>query len=416
MHQTKGTRVSIAIMLLITLQVACQTFASTPAATVISIASATPAEAIPAQTAVAMEPNEFSDQEIMSGIQTSLDLYAEAYRDNNPELLEQVVDQENKPFRRIVRSRFDDFQGSYQAGQIEFHFRLIEIMKREYGFVLGRFETADGYEAIWPFRYLHENWVISEPTVEQIGAPVTTETEHFILTSYPWADDVNPLIIELMEAARQNVEKVLGKVPDEKANVEITPIYGLHPFDPMYSIAIYKDEREPADDKIQIYTPYSFGYSYYDAKRGWEKELEQILTHEYTHMTHVRSFDGAGKLADWMSEGLAEYVSGAQENSYWACDAMVSGTFLPIVDETRDIHQQDLMHMYLLKENFGLSYDFATSLVEFTVENYGGLDGFWKLAEASDKTSDFKKAVQDAFGISYDEYNNQWQAWLKKKC
>lgn len=72
--------------------------------------------------------------------------------------------------------------------------------------------------------------------------------------------------------------------------------------------------------------------------------------------------------------------------------------------------------MYLLEENFGLSYDFATSLVEFTVENYGGLDGFWKLAEASDQTSDFKKAVQDAFGISYDEYNSKWQAWLKKKC
>ena len=74
------------------------------------------------------------------------------------------------------------------------------------------------------------------------------------------------------------------------------------------------------------------------------------------------------------------------------------------------------MHMYLLEENFGLSYDYATSLVEFTVENYGGLDGFWKLAQASDKTSDFKKAVQAAFGISSDEYNRKWQTWPRKKC
>jgi hypothetical protein len=72
--------------------------------------------------------------------------------------------------------------------------------------------------------------------------------------------------------------------------------------------------------------------------------------------------------------------------------------------------------MYTLEQDFDLSYDFATSLVEFTVENYGGLEGLWKLAEASDQTGDFKGAVQTALGISYDEYNNQWQAWLRKKC
>jgi hypothetical protein len=72
--------------------------------------------------------------------------------------------------------------------------------------------------------------------------------------------------------------------------------------------------------------------------------------------------------------------------------------------------------MYSLTENFGLSYSFATSLVEFTVEEYGGLDGFWKLANETDKTSDFKKAVQEAFGISYEEYSAQWLAWLKKQC
>jgi hypothetical protein len=221
--------------------------------------------------------------------------------------------------------------------------------------------------------------------------------------------------MELMETARQNVGK-LGKIPDEKANVEILPIYGLHPFDSMEAIASYWQGSVVTDDEIQIYTPYSYSYSYFDPELGWEEELEQTLTHEYTHMTHAHSFNNAGTLADWMSEGLAEYVAGADQNSYWACDAMVSGTFIPIMDETGNVYKQDLMHMYLLEENFGLSYDFSTSLVEFTVENYGGLDGFWKLAETLDKTSDFKTAVHETFGISYAEFNNQWQAWLKKKC
>jgi len=118
-----------------------------------------------------------------------------------------------------------------------------------------------------------------------------------------------------------------------------------------------------------------------------------------------------------MSEGLAEYVSGvAKENTYWACDAVNSGTFIPILDESGVVRKQDLMHMYSLEKNFGLSYDFATSLVQFTVDKYGGLDGFWKLANALDDSGDFKKAVQNAFGIPYDEYNTNWQKWLKDQC
>jgi hypothetical protein len=259
--------------------------------------------------------------------------------------------------------------------------------------------------------------VLSEPTVEQIGKPVTTDTEHFVFTSYPWADDVNPTIIHLMDTARQNVEDVLGKVPEGKAKVEIVPIYGLYPFDSMNAVAYYSKGATVSDDRIVIYTPNSFVFSYYNALSGWDKELEQTLTHEYTHMAHARSFDNAGRLADWMSEGLAEYVAGAaDDNSYWACDAYESGTFIPIMDETKTVYKQDLMHMYGLDENFGLSYDFATSLVTYTVEKHGGLDGFWKLANAFDETSDFKKAVQETFGISYDEYNTQWQAWLRKQC
>lgn len=418
MHHNKALRAGIAALWLVISQLACQTLlpTPTPVPTSTPTASVTPTALSPTETPIPTEAIPFSDAEITSGIQQTLDLYGQAYRDNDPELLESLVDSENKPFRRMVRNRFDDFQASYQAGQIDFQFRLMDIKKREYGFVIAHFETDGGYQAEWPFRYFEEHWVLSEPTVEQIGEPVTTETEHFVFTSYPWAEDFNPLIIELMETARGNVEKVLGQVPTEKANVEILPIYGLHPFDSMDAVASYFQGQQPTDDQIQIYTPDSFSYSFYDPEAGWERELEQTLTHEYTHLTHTRSFDSKGRLADWVSEGLAEYVSGADENSYWACDAMVSGTFIPILDESGEVYKQDLMHMYLLEENFGLSYDFATSLVEFTIENYGGLDGFWKLAEASDNTSDFKKAVQDAFGISYDEYNSKWQAWLKKKC
>jgi hypothetical protein len=81
---------------------------------------------------------------------------------NNPELLEQVIDQENKPFRRIVRSRFDEFQTSYMGGQIDFEYSVREITKRENGFVIARFRFNDGLEGQWAFRYANGAWVLSD--------------------------------------------------------------------------------------------------------------------------------------------------------------------------------------------------------------------------------------------------------------
>lgn len=405
----KFARAVFALSILISSQIACQTLIGGAAT------ESAPATAAPELTSPP-DPATLSDDEIKAGIQESLDIYAQAYNENNPDLLEQVVDQENKPFRRIVRSRFDDYQKSSQSGGGGFSYTVLNINKRELGYVIAEFSTAGGYQADWSFRLINNRWVVTEPTVEQVGAPVITETEHFTFTTYPWADDVNQQIMEMMETARTNVENVLGQVPTQKANVKIMPIYGLSPFNPMNAIALYNRSGAAVDDTIEVYAPFSFAYSFYDPSIGWDGELQKTLTHEYTHMTHARVFNNAGRLSDWMSEGLAEYVSGADENVYWACSAVKSGTFIPILDESGVVRKQDLMHMYSLEKDFGLSYDFATSLVEFTVNNYGGLDGFWKLAEALDATGDFKKAVQNSLGIPYEEFNQKWQNWLKNQC
>lgn len=410
----------LAVTVLIVSQLACQTLfplPSTPTAVMAATPNAT-ATAVPIIPTSTIEPGEtldFTDDEIKAGIQQSLNTYAEALTDNRPELLQQVVDQENKPFRRIVSSRFNDFQESYMSGQVHFEFTVLDITRREYGFVVARF-SAGTAEAAWPFRYVDGAWRLSEPSPDQVGEPTITETDHFRVTAYAWSEDYNPLIIEMLETARLEVEEVLGSVPDEKPTVEIMPIYGLRQFESMQAVASYSKGASPSSDRILIYAPNSFVYSFYDAERSWQAELQDVLTHEYTHLTHARSFDGAGKLADWMSEGLAEYVAGQTENSRIACDAMEAGTLIPILDETRDYGKQDLMHMYSLTENFGLSYDFAMSLVEFTVAEYGGLDGFWRLARELDDKGDLKKAVQNTFGVTFEEYNAQWLAWLRKKC
>jgi hypothetical protein len=397
----------VALAILTASQIACQTLTGSTAT------ASVPASQTPAPSST--DPVRVGDDEMMAGIQASLDMYAQAFNENDRALLEQVVDQENKPFRRIVTSRFDDFQNSSQAGTGTFDYSLISINKREFGYVIAQFRTAGGYQADWPFRRVNGIWVITEPTVEQVGAPVITDTEHFTFTTYPWAADVNQQIMDMMEIARTNTEKVLGQAPTEKASVKIMPIYGLSPFNPMNAIALY-NRNGALENGIEVYTPSSFAHGFYDPSTGWDGELQRTLTHEYTHMTHARVFDNAGRLSDWMSEGLAEYVAGEDENLYWACDSARSGEIIPILDESDVLAKQDLMHMYLLEQDFGLSYSFAHSLVSFTVEKHGGLDGFWELANALDNTGDFKRAVQKAFGISYEEYDQKWREWLKQQC
>ena len=403
------TQIVFALALLITPEIACQSITMTPpTAEPTSVVETTPP---PSPTSVYLSNDDIRDE-----IQKSLDLYARSYNENNPDLLEQVIDQENKPFRRIVRSRFDDYQKSSLAGMGTFQYMASRVTKREYGYVIATFSTPEGYYADWPFRQVNGVWVINEPTVEQVGEPVITETEHFNFTTYPWADDVNQKIMSMMEIARTKVEKTLGQAPEEKANVKIMPIYGLSPYNPMNAIALYNKNGTALENTIEVYTPSSFAYGFYHSSLGWDGELQRTLTHEYTHMTHARVFDNAGRLADWMSEGLAEYVADDNPLFYGACYSIRQGTLIPILDESGVVVKQDLMHMYLLEQDFGLSYSFAHSLVSFTAENYGGLDGFWKLANALDDTGDFKKAVQSAFGISYEEYDSKWREWLETQC
>jgi hypothetical protein len=140
------------------------------------------------------------------------------------------------------------------------------------------------------------------------------------------------------------------------------------------------------------------------------------LTHEYTHMAHARVYAGSGRLADWMSEGLAEYIAQEPDNLRYACRAYRSGTVIPILDESDTVYKQDLMHMTQLDKDTGLAYAYSQALVSFVTEKYGGLDGFWKLASALDKTGDFKKALREAFRIEYKDFNQKWERWLRGQC
>lgn len=374
------------------------------------------ATAIPA-TATPVLPRATPDQAfIEAGIQRTLDRYGKAYSKNDVELLKQTIDGENLPFRRFVVSQFDEYQRSYQGGKYILTYNVDSIQMRDSGFVLAHITTKGGYVTDWLFRQVKGEWLLSEPTPEQLGEPVKTEHEHFTFMTYHWTDDVNEQVMELVEQARKTATERLSKSPTQKAIVEIRPSYGLEKYGDAGYVAYYQGTTsKDGPDYIFIYAPHTYAFGFYDPDTGWQQSLQTILTHEYTHMVHYRSFDDAGSDSEWMSEGLAEYVSEG-DSLYDVALAVQNDTIIPIIDKEHPGNPQDLMHMASnLNHDQSLAYGFAYSLVQYIVEKFDGLDSFWKLARAYDKHHDLDKALQEAFHITYDQFDSGWREWLKSQ-
>ena len=225
---------------------------------------------------------------------------------------------------------------------------------------------------------------------------------------------MNEEIISLMENAALKVKDVLGALPAEKAEVEILPGYSADPFADPNSLAYYQTGGNGEPDKMVIFSPNSYSFGWYDEETGWQPDLESTLVHEYTHMTHLRAFGKAGKLLDWFSEGLAEFVSDSPRY-YEIQDALEPDQLIPIVDNSVSINQQDLGHIYLLESNISLAYAEAESLIMFIDEKYGGIDGVWAFARAHDEYQNYDEALMATFNIDYATFDQQWRDWLKNE-
>jgi len=255
--------------------------------------------------------------------------------------------------------------------------------------------------------------VISEPGREQVGKPIRVEKEHFIFETYQWNQEYNDTIIQLMEQAATKVKDRLGKLPQQKALVKILPGYSVNPSVDPNAMAYYTSSGSDNMDEIVVFSPISMNFGYYDPTQGWQAALEQTLVHEYTHMTHMRAFDNAGKLMDWFKEGLAETVSDSSR-IYEVADGLKQNKLIPIMDETSTYNQQDLMHLYLLQSDVSLAYAEAESLVVYIMQTYGGMEAVWKLARADDDLQDFDASLQQSFDVTYADFDLDWREWLQK--
>lgn len=350
---------------------------------------------------------------ISAQIQSTLNDYNAATENNDKTLFMTTIDQKNWVVRDSFSASFDDVQRSGFPKTVKLGMTLINIEQKDEDLVLAHIERdRDGWRADWFFRKAGETWVISEPTEEEAGAPYVTTSGNYTFITYPIADDVNGKIIALMSNAEEHVRRDLGEAPTGRIDITVYPLISISPLRSGGLSTWQINPLADGTDRIDMTTPASWQFGFYDPQTGWESDIKLLMSHELARIAYVRNFGNPGQGADWFFEGLAEYVAGFDEMPD-VIAAVQNNAIIPIVDASSSNIKIDLAHFENLDNTF-LAYGLSESLVTFIVEKHGGMESFWKLAKAYDQTQDMDKALQDTLGISYEQFDASWREWLKE--
>jgi hypothetical protein len=255
-------------------------------------------------------------------------------------------------------------------------------------------------------------WVITEPTATEAGAPQSITSGMYTLTTYPITDHLNGKIIALTSKVQENLLNDLGETPKGAVKITVYPSISISPLDARALSAWSLNPSEDGPDSIDLISPASWSFGFYDPGVGWESDFEMLLTHELARIMYVRNFGNPGQGVDWFFEGLTEYVAGFDETPEVSA-AVQNDTITPIIDTNSTEEKIDLAHFENLS-NWRLAYGLSESLVVFIIEQYGGLDSFWALAQSYDQTQDLDMALQDTLGVDYEQFDTGWRAWLKE--
>ncbi len=221
-----------------------------------------------------------------------------------------------------------------------------------------------------------------------------------------------------MEAADEEVVSKMGKGPENKPLVRLIPTTEVSNASGA-TLAFYQrgSGAQRGSQTMVINSPDSYGSVSYDSAEGWKPDLQVTLDHEFTHLVNDCCFVPIARQTDWMTEGLAEYISdGPISREGQVALAVQSDAIIPIqtTDSSR-YDKQDLEHLTLLDQDVSLAYGLSSSVVNYIVENYGGLEGYWKLIEEYDRTQNFDQALQNTVGVNFQQFQDGWMADLKEK-
>lgn len=345
------------------------------------------------------------------GIQSTLDAFATLVRAKHNDQIAGLVDPTAAPtLRRIVRDLAEGYQDPSIADLSRVTFRLLTWKQRAPGLVEATVQrTWDTRTHLWLFREQADKWLFSTPSEDELGKTQTIKNGSIELTYRTWDADVATTLLPRLATGLMDVEDTLGVAVKASIHVSLRP-------EIMTGSTLQKGEYQRGstigkDTMTLITAGWLFG-----SFNPWDSFIDSVATvfrHEYTHRLNDRvpTLVPIDAIPTWMSEGLAEHVSGE--------DHLAVPAFRTIAVDDKLMSMCSLVHPPNTVAP-GILYATAQQVTSYIIVQ-DGLPAFWRLAETYRKTAGtdaerMSNAVQATFGTSCATFDTAWHAWSYQRA
>jgi len=313
---------------------------------------------------------------------------------------EATIDPERRALVRCANESFDvagrqGVSNTPQVGKIEAY---LDTYVRAYVS-----EGTLGLRRIF-FRQLPDGkWVQTEPKDDELGGEKKTTVEDIQIDYWGIDQDVIDALGKGTQAAKKVViENLLSDNRRDPLAIRFYPTRSVSGIQGCTVVGFHL-QNVPTD-------PYVRFFRYWFNQDGTvSAPTISFITHEWLHWAQDQLSPGiTARLPWWLVEGWPDYVG--QSRTGDAVKFAICQTATPTLKQLEDGADPNG------PPELGVQYySFANSMVEYQYANYGGKDGYKKLALAFKDDARPSVAFPAAFGITPEKFYEDWKAAAKKK-
>ncbi len=341
------------------------------------------------------------------GIQQTVNRYYEALDAKDVQLFRTTIVPGNPYWREVQEEQYALWLINYAEGDASARVRNVRPLG--HGYYTGKIDLTlvfnrDEYGRAtqdWVFRRVDGRWKLAEPTRRELGTLHSMHGTAITLEYYSWDAAQARRVMLLSETAYRTVSSRLAVRSRQRIRVRLLPAYEVSPGQAAgESVGYY---RSATPNALFLRSPGSFGFGTYRPYGSPYDELAKTATHELTHLLADRRVP-LGSLPDWMTEGLAEWVSGNPRPYEIRRALRADGLYsLP-----------QLAAFERLTGVAGLAYAQSYEIVSYVIQTHG-MNGYWRLARAHRDHGTVDRALRAALGVGQPEFEREWRKYLRGK-
>lgn len=367
----------------------------------------------PAVTPTAASAAAQSDFQIIRAVQATMNGLSRALRTNDSAKLVELVDQDNRAFRRTMNEYLDQWQQvGYNRRNVNFIVRGITRKPNDY--VMARITSSDLGEMTWIFRYVDGIWRVSEPLDAELGAIKVKENGKYRLRYYEWDEPLISRYEKIVDTMYQGVLDRMKLPYTETLTVSIWPTMATFPGVRQFSLGGVRASADHQRNNINMRGLDMFGAGTWDEGESPDDSFMRDMQHEFVHIVHGK-FIPLGNMPNWMTEGLAEYISGNRQDER-----------LRLLLQTRRLFGLQALHKAFYFASLRplgsettadtvnievQGYNESESIVRYIAETYG-IDKFYALNAEYVASRDIDASFRKVLGSGIVQVERDWVAWM----